>query len=53
MGKLISASFVLSDNIWVVCSQLLSAEVFFFAMEVKLHLVSRGLLKERCSFLDA
>ena len=53
MGKLISVSFVFSNNIWVVCSQLLSVEGIFFAMEVKMNLVSHGLLKERCSFLDA
>ena len=53
VGELISVSFVFSNNIWVVCSQLLSAEGIFFAMEVKMPLVSHGLLKERCSFLDA
>ena len=30
MGKLISVSFVLSNNIWVVCSQLLSVEGILF-----------------------
>jgi len=54
VGKLISVRFVLSNNIWVVCSQLLSVQdIFFFAMEVKMPLVSHGLLNERCSFLDA
>ena len=53
VGKLISVSFVLSNNIWVVCCQLLSVEGNFFAMEVKMPFVSHGLLKERCSFLDA
>jgi len=52
VGKLISVSFVLSNNIWVVCSQLLSVEGILFAMEIKMPLVSHGLLKER-SFLDA
>jgi len=35
------------------CSQLLSVEGICLAMEVKMPLVSHGLLKERCSFLDA
>jgi len=30
VGKLISVSFVLSNNIWVVCSQLLSVEGILF-----------------------
>ena len=30
MGKLISVSFVFSNNIWVVCSQLLSVEGILF-----------------------
>jgi len=30
VGKLISVSFVFSNNIWVVCSQLLSVEGIIF-----------------------
>ena len=30
VGKLISVSFVLSNNIWVVCSHLLSVEAILF-----------------------
>ena len=46
MGKFISVSFVLSNNIWVVCSQLLSVEgILSCLMEVKVPLMSHGLLK--------
>jgi len=53
VGKLIYVRFVLYNNIWVVCSQLLSVEGILFGMEVKMPLVSHALLNERCSFLDA
>jgi len=46
VGKFISVSFVLSNNIWVVCSQLLSVEgILSCLMEVKVPLMSHGLLK--------
>jgi len=32
VGKLISVSFVFSNNIWVVCSQLLSVEGILFCI---------------------
>jgi len=53
VGKLISVSFVFSNNIWVVCSQLLSVEGILFCNGSQNALVSHDLLKERCSFLDA
>jgi len=45
VGKLISVSFVLSNNIWVVCSKLLSVEGINYAMEVKMSLVSHVFFK--------
>jgi len=53
VGKLISVSFVLSDNIWVVCSQLLSVEVILFCNGSYNAFGEPWFLKERCSFLDA
>jgi len=53
VGKLISVSFVFSDDIWLLVVNFYLWRAFFFAMEVKLPLVSHGLSKERCSFLDA
>ena len=52
MRKLISVGFALSNNIWDASSSMLLSKVFFFAMEVKMPLISHDLLKERCSFLE-
>ena len=56
MGKLISVNFVFSNNIWVVCSQLLSVEgILFCKKESKsqnafgeLWFVKGGLFFSRC-----
>jgi len=40
MRKLISVSVVLSNDVWVVSSQLFSGEGVIFAMEIKMPLVS-------------
>jgi len=40
MRKLISVSVVLSNDVWVVSSQLFSGEGVIFAMEIKMPLAS-------------